>query len=138
VERVKIVIRDDNYIRIQTPLSFAYDYAQRGVAVDVLFVSLALRALTPEGMEALRVDGTHADEEPWLRQRLAAVGVPPAMHEWLREIVQAGDVTLNGCRDTAEVLEIRETDLIPEASGLVDSSQFIQDAIDGGVHCMYF
>jgi len=138
VERIKIVIRDDNYIRIQTPLSFAYDYAQRGVAVDVLFVSLALRALTLEGAEALRVDGTHADEEPWLRQRLAAVGVPPEMHQWLREIVRAGDVTLNGCKDTAEVLEIRETDLIPEALGLVDSSQFIQDAIDDGIHCMYF
>jgi len=138
VERLTIVIRDDNYIRIQTPLSFAYDYAQRGVAVDVLFVSLALRALTPEGAEALRVDGTHAEEELWLRQRLAAVGVPPGMHQWLREIVQAGAVTLNGCMDTAEVLEIQEADLIPEASGLVDSSQFIQDAIDGGVHCMYF
>jgi len=138
VERLKIVIRDDNYIKIQTPLSFAYDFAQRGVAVDVLFVSLALRALTPEGAEALRVDGTHSDEEPWLRQRLAAVGVPPEMHQWLREIVHAGAVTLNGCRDTAEVLEIREPDLIPEASGLIDSSKFIQDAIDGGVHCMYF
>ena len=138
MDRLRIIIRDDNYIRIQAPLSFAWDFAMKGVRVEVLFLNLALRALTPEGVEALRVDGRHADEEPWLRERLASVGVPPDVHDFLREIVTAGDVTLSGCADTAAVLQIEEADLIPEAAGLVDSSQFIQDAVEQGIHCMYF
>lgn len=138
MKELRIIIRDDNYMRIQAPLSFAYDFAQRGVHVEVLFLNLAVRVLTVAGAQSLAVDGKHAEEEPWFRERLAAVGVPPDMNEWLREIAQAGDVTLSGCKDSAEVLQVTEADLIPEAAGLVDSSQFIRDAVDAGVHCMYF
>jgi len=138
MEQLRIIIRDDNYMRIQAPLSFAYDFAQRGVHVEVLFLNLAVRVLTEAGAKSLVVDGRHTEEEPWFRGRLAAVGVPPDIDDWLREIAQAGDITLRGCRDSAEVLQVTEADLIPEATGLVDSSQFIQDAVDAGVHCMYF
>jgi len=137
VERLKIIIRDDNYMRIQAPLSFAYDFAQRGVRVEVLFLNLAVRVLTPAGAESLTVDGRHAEEEPWFKERLEAVGVPPDVRDWLGEIVEAGAI-LNGCIDSAEVLEVTEGDLIPEASGLVDSSEFIREAVDAGVHLMYF
>ncbi len=138
MEEIKIILRDDNYIRIQAPLSFAYDYAKKGIKVDVLFLNMALRILTPEGSRSLKVDGRHSKEEPWLRKRLASVGVPPDVWEFLKEIKKAGKVTLNGCMDTAEVLEIKETDLIPEADGLVDSSKFIEEAVNRGIHCMYF
>ncbi|MGH2394037.1 MAG: hypothetical protein ACRDGH_11215, partial [Candidatus Limnocylindria bacterium] len=136
--RLKIIVRDDNLIRIQVPLSFAYDFASRGVQVDVLFLNMALLALTAEGAKALRVDGRHADKEPWLRERLAAVGVPADMTDFLREIVGTGHANLVGCQDSAEVLQVTEADLIPEAGGLVDSSAFVADAVEDGVHCMYF
>lgn len=138
MDRVSIVIRDDNYIRIQAPLSFAYDFARKGVRVEVLFLNLAVRVLTPDGARSLRVDGRHSDEEPWLRERLEAAGVPSDVQGFLRAIVDAGDVASKGCRDSAEVLAVSETDLIPEAEGLVDSSEFIRDAVDAHVHCMYF
>lgn len=138
MDRVTIIIRDDNYIRIQAPLSFAYDFAQRGVQVDVLFLNLAVRVLTADGAASLAVDGRHSEEEPWLRERLATVGVPPDVGDFLTEIANAGRVTLNGCKDSAEVLAVSEADLIPEAAGLVDSSDFIQNAVDAGIHCMYF
>ncbi|HSK46417.1 MAG TPA: hypothetical protein VLA05_00260 [Coriobacteriia bacterium] len=138
MDRLAIIVRDDNYMRIQTPLSFAYDFAARGAKVDVLFLSMALRALTPEGARSLCMDGRHENEEPWLRQRLEDVGVPVHVDELLRAIVGAGEVSLVGCRDTAEVLNITEADLMPEATGLVDSSKFIEDVADRGIHCMYF
>jgi len=138
MDRLAIIVRDDNYMRIQTPLSFAYDFAARGARVEVLFLSMALRALTPDGARSLCIDGRHENEEPWLKERLEALGVPVDIHDFLRSIVAAGEVSLLGCRDTAEVLEIAESDLIPEATGLIDSSQFIQDAVDDGIHCMYF
>lgn len=137
-ERLKIIIRDDNYMRMQAPLSFAYDFLRRGVHVDVLFMNLAVRALTAEGAASLGVDSRHPEEEAWFRRRLADVGAPTEVRDWLEAIKNAGIVTPNGCRDSAEVLEVAEEDLVPEASGLVDSSDFIEQAVDAGVHCMYF
>lgn len=136
MEEIKIIIRDDNYIRIQAPLSFAYDYAQKGVQVDVLFLNMALLALTPEGAKSLKVDGRHSDKEPWLRKQLSGLGVPPDVHDFLKGIKKAGKVTLNGCMDSAEVLAMEEANLIAEADGLVDSSKFIEDAVNKGIHCM--
>ncbi len=42
MKKIKIIIRDDNYIRLFAPLSFAYDFANKGIQVDVLFLNLAL------------------------------------------------------------------------------------------------
>ena len=138
MEEVRIIIRDDNYIRLQAPLGFAYEFAEKGVQVDVLFLNMALLVLTPEGAKSLKVDGRHSDEEPWLRKQLSDVGVPPDMHDFLKLVKSAGKVTLNGCLDSAAILAIKEADLIAEADGLVDSSKFIEDAVNKGVHCMYF
>jgi hypothetical protein len=99
---------------------------------------MALLALTPEGAKSLKVDGRHSDKEPWLRKQLADAGVPPDVHDFLKEVKQAGKITLNGCMDSAEVLGIRAADLIVEADGLIDSSRFIEDAVNKGIHCMYF
>ncbi|MGZ5281510.1 MAG: hypothetical protein ACXWDO_10005, partial [Bacteroidia bacterium] len=138
MEKIKIIIRDDNYIRLYIPLSFAYDYAQKGKQVDVLFLNMALLILTPEGSKSLKIDGRHADKEPWLKSQLASLDVPTDIHEYLIAIKQSGKVTLNGCQDSAAVLNIKEEDLIKEADGLVDSSVFIESAVDEGIHCMYF
>lgn len=138
MEKIKIIIRDDNYIRLYVPLSFAYDYAQKGKQVDVLFLNMALLVLTEEGAKSLKIDGRHAERESWLRSRLTSLEIPTDVHEYLIALKQSGKVTLNGCQDSAAVLNIKETDLIKEADGLVASSVFIENAVDEGVHCMYF
>jgi predicted peroxiredoxin len=138
MEKIKIIIRDDSFIRMLAPLSFAFDYSNKGKQVDLLFLNLALLALTPDGLKALGVDGRHADKEPAIKEQLANLGLPPDIHKFLKLIKQSGKVMINGCRDSAAVLAIDESNLIEEADGLIDSSKFIEDAIDEGIHCMYF
>ena len=127
MEEVKIIIRDDDYTKIQTPLNFAYNYVTKGIKVDILFLNIALLVLTEKGSKSLRTNGRHSYRETWLKKQLAAEGTPTNVHYYLKKIKLAGRVNLYGCKDSARLLKVAEEDLIPEAEGLVDSSIFIEN-----------
>lgn len=138
IERLAIVIRDDAYDRLLTPLTFAYVQGNRGVQVDILFVLWAARVLTVEGAQSVRVDGRHAAEEGWLRQSLAEEGSPVEILDFLRSLKRIGSVNLYACKLAAATFGVSEESLIPEADGIVDSAWFLEEKALNADHCQYF
>ncbi len=138
LDRLAIVVRDDAFDRLLTPLTFAWELGRSGVQVDVLFVLWAVRILTPEGANACRIDPRNAGKEEWLRERLKQDGDPLEITDFLKLLKSTGNVRLHGCRLAAMTFDVTRENLLPEADGIIDPGDFLRAIAMKADHCQYF
>jgi peroxiredoxin family protein len=106
IRRLAIVVRDDAFDRLLTPLTFAWEMGRTGVEVDVLFVLWAVRALTLEGARAVKIDPRYAHREEWLCARLQRDGDPLEIQDFFKLLKSTGHVRLHGCRLAAMTFDV--------------------------------
>lgn len=138
MKSMAIVVRDDAYDKILTPLAFAYLQAAEGTKVDMLFVNWAVKALTEAGARSLKVDGRHADEDEWVRQQVANAGLPADIYEIIRALKSTGNVNFYACSLAASIFGVDDETLIPEAEGIVGASWFLNEKAAKAEHYQYF
>lgn len=138
MKSLAIVIRDDSYDRLYTPLTFAYLAARQGVEVDILFVLWAVRVLTEEGAKAVRMQRPDPREEELFSDMLRRDGVPQTIHEFIRMLKRTGHVRFYGCRVAARSFGVEQAHLLPEANAIVDAMWFLNEKAVPADHCQYF
>jgi peroxiredoxin family protein len=138
MKKLAMVVRDDGYDRLYTPLTFAYVAAREGVEVDILFVLWAVKVLTDGGARSLTMAPPHSSELDWFRERLKRDGDPQGIDEFIQLLKSTGKVRFYGCRLAAATFEVQESQLIPEADGIVDALWFLREKAMKADHCQYF
>lgn len=138
MKSLAIVVRDDAYDKILTPLAFAYMQASEDTTVDMLFVNWAVKALTENGAYALKVDGQHASQDTWVRQQVAKAGLPPDIYDIIKALKATGHVSLYACSLAASIFGVSADTLVPEADGIVGASWFLNEKAAKAEHYQYF
>jgi peroxiredoxin family protein len=138
LNRLAIVVRDDAYDRLYTPLTFAYVAASKGAQVDILFVLWAVRVLTMEGAKSVTIDRQHAADDEWFKERLRRDGDPLAIIDFIKMLKKTGNVRFYGCQLAATTFDVNASQLINEADGIVDALWFLEEKATKADHCQYF
>ncbi len=136
MKKLAIIVRDDAYDRLLTPLAFAYGAAASGVGTDFLFINWAVRLMFADGEPA---PVTHTGQDAWLKERVAKAGLPAEIRDIIRALKATGIVRFHACSLAVQIFDMDTKKLIPEADGIVGSTWFLEEKASAeGTHTQYF
>ncbi|MCC2111721.1 MAG: DsrE family protein [Hyphomicrobiales bacterium] len=138
MDRLAIIISEDSYDKLLCPFVFAYLQSIEGTQVDIFFVSWAVRALTPDGARAIRINGHHAGEEPMVRKQVASLGLPSEVADFMATLKETGCVSFYCCDMAAKIYGVTEEMFIDKADQVVSASWFLHEKVMTADHCQYF
>ncbi|WP_457599722.1 DsrE/DsrF/DrsH-like family protein [Hydrogenivirga sp.] len=128
MKSLAMVVRQDAYDLVLTPLAFAYLGAATYDEVNILFVNWAVRLLSKDGVQALKPSADHAGTPiEMIEERVAAAGLPTDIHDIFKALKETGKVHLYGCSLAAQIFGVSEENLIPEADGIVGATWFLTE-----------
>lgn len=138
MNRLAIVISEDSYDKLLCPFVFAYLQSLEGTQVDMYFVSWAIRALTVDGAKAIRINGHHAEDDQYVRDQVAGLGLPNDIVAFIKVLKETGCVNIYGCDMAAKIYGVDENNLIDEADEIVSATWFLHECATVADHCQYF
>jgi len=125
--KLAIVIRDDSYDRVLTPLAFAYLGAAVYDEVDVLFVSWAAKLLTEKGLKEAKVCADHAGTDAMVKAGVRAAGLPDDLYAIIKLMKETGKVNFYLCSLAGQVFGVTKEAAIPELNEVVGATWFLME-----------
>ena len=122
-----IIIRDDSYDKVLTPLAFGYLGVAAYDEVNLLFVNWSARLLTEEGLAAARVGGNHVGTDEMVREGVRSAGLPDDLYAIIRALKETGKVNFYLCSLAAQVFGVTKEAAIPELDEVVGAMWFIEE-----------
>ena len=137
LNRLAMIVRDDAYDRVLTPLVFAYVAACSDVTVDMLFVNWGVHVVMQGEADHLPMSAGHAADHRMLLDRVSHTGLPPAVPDIIRELKATGNVNIYVCSMAAHLFGATPENLLPEVDGTAGATWFLTDVAQRAdqVHC---
>jgi peroxiredoxin family protein len=125
--KLAIVIRDDSYDRVLTPLAFAHLGAAVYDEVDLFFVSWSAKLLTERGLKEAKVCADHAGTDAVIKAGVRAAGLPDDLYAIIKLMKETGKINLYLCSIAGQVFGATKESAIPELNDVVGATWFLTE-----------
>lgn len=125
--KLAIIIRDDSYDKVLTPLAFAYLGAAVYDEVDLLFVSWSAKLLTEKGLKEAKVSADHAGTDAAVKAGVRSAGLPDDLYEIIKLMKETGKVNFYLCSLAGQVFGVTKESAIPELNQVVGATWYLTE-----------